>query len=239
MVYNRRMNEGALRADLACALRWTARFDLHEGVANHFSVAVDDSHFLINPAGRHFSTIRASDLILLSDGTPDSEQQVDATARCLHGYFHQHLPRARCLMHTHMPYATALASLADWRLVPCDQNACRFFNRVAYDEDFGGMLLAEEEARRQAGIIGDHPVLVMRGHGALIAAADIATAFDLMYYFERACRNQWLALSSGQALFSIADDVAETTARQWEDYPVRLFAELRQMLDETEPDYRQ
>ncbi|MEM7427582.1 MAG: hypothetical protein AAF441_15925 [Pseudomonadota bacterium] len=27
------------RRDLACAFRWTARLDLHEGVANHFSLA--------------------------------------------------------------------------------------------------------------------------------------------------------------------------------------------------------
>ena len=27
-----------LRADLACALRWAVRYDLHEGVCNHFSV---------------------------------------------------------------------------------------------------------------------------------------------------------------------------------------------------------
>ena len=46
-----------LRRELAAAFRWAARLDLHEGVANHFSVAVSDDggQFLLNPRGRHFS----------------------------------------------------------------------------------------------------------------------------------------------------------------------------------------
>lgn len=231
------MDEWQQRVDLACALRWTARLDLHEGVANHFSVAVGAGQFLMNPRGRHFSQICASDLLLL-DAQGDAAA-ADPSAWCLHGYFHRHLPNAGCLMHTHMPYATALASLQGWRMQPIDQNACRFFNRIAYDEDFGGMLLAEEEAARQCAVIGDKSVLVMRGHGVLIAAADVALAFDLMYHFERACRNYWLALCTGQKLFCAPDDVAEKTAQQWEAYDNRAhFLELRRMLDGDAPEYR-
>src|SRR5687768_15604006 len=37
------------RVDLACAFRWTARLNMHEAVANHFSLAVNDdgSQFLM------------------------------------------------------------------------------------------------------------------------------------------------------------------------------------------------
>ena len=97
-----------LRADLACAFRWTARLGWHEGVANHFSVAVDadGAKFLMNPAGRHFSRIRANDLLLLdSAATPTDD--IDPTAWCLHGYLHRHVPAARCILHTHAPYVTA------------------------------------------------------------------------------------------------------------------------------------
>ena len=56
------------RTDLAAAFRWTARLNMHEAVANHFSLAVSDdgARFLINPAGRHFSRITASSLIELA-----------------------------------------------------------------------------------------------------------------------------------------------------------------------------
>ena len=57
------------RADLACALGWAARLDLHEGVANHFSLALnpEGTRFLLNPNGRHFSRVRA----ILDDQEPD------------------------------------------------------------------------------------------------------------------------------------------------------------------------
>ena len=55
------------RIALVCAFRWAARFDMHEAVANHFSLAVDETgtKFLMNPRGRHFSRIKASELLLL------------------------------------------------------------------------------------------------------------------------------------------------------------------------------
>ena len=47
------------RVDLAAAFRWAARLNMHEAVANHFSLAVSDdgSQFLLNPIGMHFSQI--------------------------------------------------------------------------------------------------------------------------------------------------------------------------------------
>ena len=56
------------RAMLAASFRWTARLNLHEGVANHYSLAVNESgaDFLMNPNQRHFSQVRASDLLLLN-----------------------------------------------------------------------------------------------------------------------------------------------------------------------------
>ena len=53
--------EAQARIDLAAAFRWAARLNLHESIANHFSLVVsEDRHkFLLNPNGRHFSRIRA------------------------------------------------------------------------------------------------------------------------------------------------------------------------------------
>lgn len=231
--------EQALRVDLACALRWCARLDLHEGVANHFSVAVDDDggRFLMNRAGRHFSRATPDGLLLLDARDEAAAAGVDATAWCLHGYFHRHVPRARCLMHTHAPYATALACVGGWELLPLDQNACRFFNRVAYDDGFEGMLLADEEAARLARAAAGQSVLVMRGHGVLTVAESVGEAFDLLYYFERACRTMWLAMASGAAMRVVDADVAEKTARQWEAYDTEShFAELRAIMREEAPD---
>ena len=61
------------RVDLAASFRWFARLGMHESIANHLSVAVcrDGSKFLMNPRGRHFSRVTASELLLLDSARPD------------------------------------------------------------------------------------------------------------------------------------------------------------------------
>ena len=104
------------RANLAAVFRMTARLNMHEGVANHFSYAVseDGSRFLINPFGRHFSTLRASDLLLLDandNATMEQPNRPDPTAWSIHGAMHRNAPQARCVLHVHSKYATVLASI--------------------------------------------------------------------------------------------------------------------------------
>ena len=178
-------------ANLAAAFRWAARLDLHEGVANHFSVAVSDDggQFLLNPRGRHFSRVRASELLLL-DATR-SGADADPTAWFLHSHLHRHVPHARCVLHTHMPNATALACLRDFEFLMLDQTACRFHNRIAYDRHFGGMALDDSEGERVAKLLGtDHSVLFLGNHGVIVVGPTVADAFDELYHLERAagCR---------------------------------------------------
>lgn len=232
------------REDLACAFRWTARLNMHESVANHFSLATEESgrRFLINPYGRHFSRMRASDLLLLdAEETPEGlGDTVDPTAYCIHGAMHRNNPQARCVLHVHSKYATALACLKDTSIPPIDQNTMRFYNRVAVDDGFDGMGL-DEEAERLSRTLGNHKVLLLGQHGVMVVGDTVAQAFDELYYFEKACETLITALSTGRALNVASDAVAEKTARQWEEYPgasEKHFQALREILDVEEPDYR-
>src|SRR5690606_7114981 len=149
----------AERADLAAAFRWTARLNMHEAVANHFSLAVDEAgtRLLINPNQMHFSRIKASDLLLIDANDPATMERPDApdpTAWGLHGAIHRNCPHARCVMHVPSVHATVLASLADSRLPPIDQNSAMFFNRVVVDEHYGGLAF-EEEGERCAQLLSD------------------------------------------------------------------------------------
>jgi len=233
-----------LRIQLACAFRWTARLNMHEGVANHFSLSVneDGTQFLINPDGRHFSRVRASELLLVDatdSGTLEREDAPDPTAWGLHGALHRNCPQARCAMHVHPTYSTVLASLADSTMLPVDQNTARFFNRVAVDDAYGGLALAEE-AERCTRLLRDKRILLMGNHGIMITAPTVAQAFDEMYYFERAAQTLVTAYMTHKPLRLIPDEVAENTARQWEELPIwdKHFRELQAILDEEEPDYR-
>lgn len=234
------------RIDLAATFRWFARLNMHEGVANHFSVAVSDDgkHFLMNPRGRHFSRVRASELLLLDadDATTlKGPNAPDPTAWYIHGRLHALLPQARCVLHLHPKYATALAALQDSTLYPIDQNTMRFYGRLVIDEAFGGMALSDEEGDRLAGLMGDRSVALLGNHGVLVVGVSVAQAFDEMYYFERACETQMTALASGKPLRIAADNVAKLTAQQWLEYPHLAddhFNEVKAILDAEEPDYR-
>ncbi len=231
------------RRDLAASLRYTARLGLHESIANHYSLAVSDDgkQFLMNPYGRHWSMMRASDLLELhADEQVETGDQVDPTAFAIHGALHRNVPHARCVMHLHSKYATALACLKDPVMPPIDQNTMRFYKRVAVDDGFDGMGLGKE-AERLGTRLGNHSVMLMGQHGILVVGPTVAQCFDDIYYFERAAETYITALSSGLALNIASDEVAEKTARQWAEYPgfaVKHLAAIRAILDAQEPEYR-
>ena len=235
------------RVDLAAALRWSAKLNLHEGVANHFSLAINDSgsRFLMNPNQRHFSRIKASELIEIDVHDPEvltGPDAPDITAWGLHGSIHRHCRHARCVMHVHSNYATVLAALADSRLPPIDQNAAMFYNRYVIDEAYGGLAL-EDEGERCARLLHDPKkrVMIMGNHGLLVVGASVADTFNRLYYFERAARTYIQALQTGRELRVLSDEVAEKTAQQLEAYPEqdeRHFAELKAILDNEGSDYQ-
>ena len=240
-----------LRIDLATALRWAARYNLHEGVDNHFSVAVPSEdgasksdRFLINPYGWHWSEITASSLVLCDvEGTVlEGDNAVETTAFCIHAPIHNHVPNAAVVLHTHMPYATALTLLEDGELSMCEQNALLFKNRIAYDDGYTGLALDGAEGERLARKIGNNSVLMMASHGVVVTGTTVAEAFTMLYYLERAAMFQVLARSTGGKLRTIPESVQDTTSDQLAgEIPAlsdRHFTALRRILDREEPAYR-
>ena len=238
-------DEQQLRVDLAAAFRLAARNDWHEGVANHFSAAVspDGKTFLINPRWRHFSLVRASELLLVDAGDPATMDRPDApdpSAWSIHSAIHRNLPQARVALHLHPPYCTALAGLKDPTIYPIDQVTARFHNRLAIDLAFGGIASEEAEGERIAATIGNHSAVMMGNHGVTTVAPTVAEAFDAMYHLERAARTMVFAYSTGRPLAVMADDLAEGTAREWETYKGAEhahFAEMKRILDREGADY--
>ena len=239
-------DEAQLRVDLSAAFRLAARADWHEGVANHFSAAVsaDGAKFLVNPRWRHFSRVKASELLLVDANDPttmDLPNAPDPSAWSIHSAIHRQVPHARVILHLHPPYATTLATLKDPSIKPIDQVTARFFNRMAIDGAFGGIATHESEGNRIAGTLGNHSILMMANHGVTTVAASVAEAFDAMYHLERAARTMVLAYSAGQPLNVMNDQLAEDTASEWETYKGAEFShfeEMKQILDEEEPDFR-
>ncbi|MFZ1469155.1 MAG: class II aldolase and adducin N-terminal domain-containing protein [Paracoccaceae bacterium] len=236
----------AERVDMAAAFRWTVRLNLHEAVSNHFSLAVspDGARFLINPAGRHFARITASNLLELDANDPATMTRPDApdpTAWGLHGSIHRACPHARCILHVHSIHATVLASLANSSLPPIDQNSAMFFDRYVVDDSYGGMAFGDEGARC-AQLLADPKIttMIMGNHGVLVIGRTVAETFNRLTFFERAAETYIRALQTGRPLRILSDEIAEKTAREWEDYPGYAddhMREIKALLDAEGGDY--
>lgn len=206
------------RIDLTAALRWADREGLSEGVCNHFSLLVPgtEDRFLINPQGIHWSEIRASDLAVVDPKGKlvEGNHPVEPTAFFIHSRIHRSRPTARCVLHTHMPHATALCCLQEGTLAWCSQNALRYYDRVAYDRQYNGLALDPTEGDRICAQLADRDVLFLANHGVIVTGPDVACAFDDLYYLERACLFQVLAQSTGQPLAIVPEEICRATAAQ-------------------------
>jgi ribulose-5-phosphate 4-epimerase/fuculose-1-phosphate aldolase len=230
------------RIDLTAALRSAARLGLSEGVCNHFSLALPDraDRFLVNPQGLHWSEVTPGDLVVVDaeGNVVEGRHPVEPTAYFIHTRIHRGKPNASCVLHTHMPYATALAAIDGGRLEWASQNALRFHGRVAYDDAYGGLALDPAEGDRMCARLGAADVLFLGGHGVIVCGPSVALAFDDLYYLERACMVQVLAQSTGKALKIVDQAIAARTARQIAGESQRAdlhLAALKRLLDRDAP----
>jgi len=235
--------ERAARVDLAAAFRLAVRLDLHEGVCNHFSVMLDGGRFLLNRYGLHWSEVTASNLLTLDaqGKVLEGEGEFEKTAFYIHSRIHLAHPRAACVLHTHMPYATALTLLEGGRLEMAEQNALRFHDDIAYDDLYNGLVVDDAEGDRLARALGTKRVMFLASPGVIVVGGTVADAFDSMYYLERACRLQVLARSMGGKLRSVRPEVVRTAYRMMREdapkYAEAHFGALKRILEREEPGY--
>lgn len=207
-----------LREDLALALRAAAHHGLAEGVCNHFSTELPDGsgRFLLNPRGLLWSEVQAADIVLV-DGQGRrlaGRHEVEPTAMFIHAAVHRRCAKA-CVLHTHMPYATALTLTQARGLdTTLSQNAMRFHGRTAVDAAYNGLALDDSEGERLAGVIGRADVVFLGNHGVVVCGERMADAYDDLYYLERACQAQVLAASTGMPLAPVDAALAARVAAQ-------------------------
>jgi ribulose-5-phosphate 4-epimerase/fuculose-1-phosphate aldolase len=233
------------KVDLAAAFRAAALHGFNEGIDNHFSLAVPGRAdlFMLNRFGPHWSEITTDDILTLDlDGNVvDGEGELERTAFVIHRGVHQARADARCVLHTHMPYATAVALTTGGFDTRISQNAM-YFHGHTVSLEFGGLADAAEEGVRIGNAIRDGiSVAMMENHGVLVIGRDVADAWHKLYFLERASRFQVLAQSTGQNLIRVSEETATSTAAQWEmeneQHAGHLFAAVRRQLDRENPGY--
>jgi ribulose-5-phosphate 4-epimerase/fuculose-1-phosphate aldolase len=141
-----------------------------------------------------------------------------------------------------MPYATALTMIEDGELEWAGQTSLGFYDDVAYDRVYNGLVLDNSEGDRIAAAMGDKRVMFMANHGVIVIGRSVGEAFDDLYYLERACQAQVIAMSTGRKLLRVPHETAAAyNANSVER--VRMgklhFESLKRLLDREEADYRQ
>jgi len=226
-----------LRADLALALRAAAHHGFSEGVCNHFSVDLGDGsgRFLLNPRGLLWSEVQTDDVVMVDAAgrVLAGHHPVEPTAMYIHAAVHR-LAGQACVLHTHMPYATALSLTVDGALdTTLSQNAMRFHERTAIDRHYNGLALDASEGERIARAMGHAPVVFLGNHGVIVCGERLAHAYDDLYYLERACMAQVIAQSTLRPLqpstSAIASHVRDQTLADRQQSEL-FFEALRRLL---------
>ncbi|WP_241074921.1 aldolase [Achromobacter insuavis] len=227
----------ALRADLALALRAAAAHGLGEGVCNHFSVALpgDTDHFLLNPRGLMWNEVQADDIVLVdAQGRKlAGRHEVEPTAMFIHAAIHRIAGKA-CVLHTHMPYATALTLTVDRTLdTTLSQNAMRFHGRIAVDGEYNGLALDASEGERIAHAMQGADIAFLGNHGVVVCGERLDYAYDDLFFLERACTAQVLAQSTGRPMAPADPQIAAKVAEQIQSERLQselFFTALRRQL---------
>lgn len=226
-----------LREDLALALRAAAYHGLGEGICNHFSVELpdDSGRFLINPRGLLWGEIQADDIVMIDDQGVRlaGHHDVEPTAMYIHAAVHRICHKA-CVLHTHMPFATALTLTTQRALdTTLSQNAMRFHSRIAIDSNYNGVALSHAEGERIADVMQSADIAFLGNHGVIVCGPSVAHAYDDLYYLERACMVEVLAARSGSTLAPVNRALVDKVALQLEGERLQsslFFEALRRTL---------
>ena len=232
------------RLDLAACYHLADHFKMSDIIWNHITAKTSSNKdtFLINRFGLRYDEITASNLLEIDfDGNViNGEGEINDTGYIIHGAIHKSREDLVCVMHTHSRAGLAISCLEDG-LNPTIQDAAIFHKKISY-HDWEGMSTGHDECERLSKNLGKNNVMILRNHGLLTCGESIGEAFMLMYYLDRACKNQIDTLSMGQKIIVPSDNVMEFAADQYLDSRFQLgkheWPALLRLLDKNNNIYK-
>ena len=236
--------EWSNRVNLAACYHLADHFQMTDIIWNHITskTSKNKETFLINKFGLRYNEITASNLIEidLEGNVISGDGEINYTGYVIHGAVHKAKENIHCVMHTHTRAGLAISCLKDG-LKPIFQDAAIFHNRVSY-HDWQGMSTEVEECKDIAKNLGNNKVMILRNHGLLTCGETIGEAFILMYYLDKACKNQLDTMSTGLETIVPSNNIMEYAAGQYEDPRFRLgkheWPALLRLLDDKKSIYK-
>ncbi|MGB7298555.1 MAG: class II aldolase/adducin family protein [Burkholderiaceae bacterium] len=241
--------EWQTRVELAACYRMIDYYGWTSQVYNHITARIPGTdQLLINPFGLRYDEITASNLVKIDiDGNKldKSPYPVNRAGYVIHSAIHAVRHDLQCTLHTHSPSAEALSCL-DVGFIPMTQTGCMFYERVGY-HDYCGIALDEEERQSLIADMGtENHTLVLRNHGVLIGAPNIAWALTRLFHFENASATQLKVMASGGTITRLSHEVMSRTRQQFEggDSQAGALVQLPEwpaalrLLDKRDPTWR-
>ncbi|HYD57290.1 MAG TPA: class II aldolase/adducin family protein [Burkholderiales bacterium] len=218
------------RVNLAAFYRLVHHFQMDDLVYNHVSARVpgEEGHFLINAYGMTYDEITASSLVKIDfDGNVVQDSGtgygVNHAGFVIHSAVHRGRPDVACVAHTHSPAGMAVSAM-ECGLLPLTQNAM-FFSGIGY-HGYEGPAVDLDEQKRLVADLAQHDAMILRNHGLLAVGRTVPECFITLYWLERACQAQVLALGSGEKLVRPGADVVKTTNDRYKPGQRRKIGEL-------------
>jgi ribulose-5-phosphate 4-epimerase/fuculose-1-phosphate aldolase len=209
--------EWAIRVDLAAAYRMVAHYGWDDLIFTHLSARIpgDEHHFLLNPYNLMFEEVTASSLVKVDiQGNPVEPTPfiTNPAGFIIHSAIHMARDDAHAVMHLHTPQGQAVAAHEDG-LLPLTQTAMLIRGDVAF-HDYEGVAVDVDERERLVADLGTKNAMILRNHGTLAVGKNVGECFIRLYYLERACQAQVMALSAGDAVNHPPQGSPEVTAQQ-------------------------
>ena len=210
-------DEWAIRVDLAAAYRLVAHYGWDDLVFTHLSARIPgpEHHFLLNPYQLMFEEVTASSLVKVDvHGNPvePSPFITNPAGFTIHSAIHMAREDAHAVMHLHTPAGQAVSAHEEG-LLPLTQTAMLVRGDLAFHE-YEGVAVDLSERERIVADLGGKSAMLLRNHGTLAVGANVGECFVKLYFIERACRAQVMALSAGSALSRPPQGAAELAAEQ-------------------------
>ena len=209
--------EWAVRVDLAAAYRMVAYYGWDDLIFTHLSARVPgpEHHFLLNPYNLMFEEVTASSLVKVDtagnavDPTPFLTNPAGFT---IHSAIHMAREDAQAVMHLHTPAGQAVSAHADG-LLPLTQTAMLIRGQLGF-HDYEGVAVDLGERERLVANLGDKAGMILRNHGTLTVGRTVGECFVKLYFLERACQAQIMALSAGADISHPPQGSPEVAAEQ-------------------------
>ncbi len=208
--------EWQARVDLAALYRLVALHGWDDMIFTHISARIPgpEHHFLINPYGLFFGEMTASALVKVDlDGNVIDKTSyfINPAGFTIHSAVHAAREDAHYVMHLHTDQGVAVSTHKEG-LLPLAQQALIVLPQLAY-HDYEGIALNLDERERLVADLGDKKLMMLRNHGTLSAGSTAAECWMGMFFLERACSQQVMALSAGRDNVMMAPDHAQAEVR--------------------------